>query len=302
MKTPYLVLLAFAAIYLIWGSTYFAILVGLRSMPPFMISAIRFSIAGLLLLAYCLLKGERFTRKDFGKNALAGILMLFGGTGSVVWAEQYIASGVAAIVVASLPFWFVVLDKRQWAFYFNNSLIILGLLTGFAGILLLFGGGHSATTSASQAMQSAAMLVLIGGGISWTVGSLYAKYSPTKLSNPLNVALQSLGAAMFSFLIAGISGEWATFAPESVLLESWLAVAYLIVMGSIVAYSSYTWLLAVRNPAQVGTYAYVNPVVAVLLGGLFAHEQISMTQYLALLVVLSGVLLVNLPKYRAVKL
>src|SRR5262249_40556001 len=134
------IFLAFSAIYIIWGSTYIALLIGVKSMPPFVLSGLRFTLAGIILYGYCLWRGE--ARPDFAslrKNAICGVLMLFGGAGSVAWAEQYLPSSLAAIIVTTLPFWFVLLDKKQWAFYFSNKLIIGGLLIGFIGVAVLVG-------------------------------------------------------------------------------------------------------------------------------------------------------------------
>src|SRR2546428_4623108 len=127
----WLIILAFAAIYLIWGSTYLAILIALKSIPPFLMASLRFFIAGILLVAWCTLKGEKTSAKSIQMNSISGILMLSVGSGSVIWAEQYLPSGTTAIIVASLPFWFILLDKQQWSIYFSNKLIILGVLLGF---------------------------------------------------------------------------------------------------------------------------------------------------------------------------
>src|SRR6266487_895878 len=161
------IILAFAAIYVIWGSTYLALLICVQSMPPFILSAMRFTLAGILLYAHCLLKGE--PQPDFSslqKNALCGILMLFGGTGSVAWAEQYLPSSLAAIIVTTLPFWFVLLDKKQWSFYFSNKLIIAGLVIGFIGVAVLVGFDKSPHPSAgNSSMQTFRAVWSIGGGL-----------------------------------------------------------------------------------------------------------------------------------------
>ncbi|MFD1142923.1 EamA family transporter [Larkinella insperata] len=299
---PLPVLLAFTAIYIIWGSTYLAALLGLESIPPFLMASLRFLIAGLLLYGWCLVKGEaRLTAQTVSRNALSGILMLFGGTVSVIWAEQYIPSGLAAILVTTMPFWFVLLDRRQWATYFASWLIPGGLVIGFVGVVLLLAQPEqTAPVRSPDGHYGLSIVVLLAGGIFWTVGSLFAKYKPSTASNTFNGSLQLLAAGSFSGLASLISGELATFQPAAVTPTSWLALVYMIVMGSIVTYLAYLWLLKVRPPAIVSTYAYVNPVIAVLLGWLFANESLSGRQLLALVVILAGVLLVNLPKYRVV--
>lgn len=289
-----LVLAAFAAIYLIWGSTYLAILFGLKTMPPFLMSGIRFSTAGAILLGWRFYQGERPEWLPTLQNAFAGILMLFGGTGAVVWVEQHISSGMAAIIVASMPFWFVLLDYRQWSYNFSQKVILGGILIGFAGILTLF----SSQTGSISEKTVFAMLVLLAGCIAWAIGSLYLKYTPNKHSTTFNAGVQMLAAGIFSGLAGWWSGETQYFSLAAVSSESWLGLAYLITFGSLVGYLSYVWLLSVRPVVQVGTYAYVNPVVAVLLGTMIAGEPFSLRQMLALAVILAGVVLINLPKYK----
>lgn len=287
-----LVLAAFAAIYLIWGSTYIAILMGLHTIPPFLLLGMRFSIAGAVLLVWCLIKGERPAGRPSLEHALAGILMLFGGTGTVVWVEQYIPSGLAAIIVASMPFWFVLLDYKQWSFNFSNGLILTGVVMGFAGILFLFGAEKTALNA-----QLFAMLVLIGGCVCWAAGSLYLKYRPVAMSTTVGAGIQMLAAGLFSLLVSAQQGELTQFSASAVSAESWIGLSYLITFGSLIGYLSYVWLLRMRPAVQVGTYAYVNPVVAVILGWLVASEPYAWRQLAALGVILAGVLLMNLPKY-----
>lgn len=299
MKTKQLpgegwVLAAFAAIYLIWGSTYVAILIGLQTIPPFMLSGMRFSIAGAILLLWCLAKGERAAWQPAVQHAFAGVLMLAFGTGAVVWVEQYISSGLAATIVASMPFWFVLLDYKQWSFNFSNGLILAGVMLGFGGILYLFGGGDWGQLDA----QLFAMLVLVGGCICWAAGSLYLKYRPASVSTTLGAGIQMLAAGLFSLLVSAQQGEMAQFSLQAVSPGSWAGLAYLIGFGSLVGYLSYVWLLRIRPAVQVGTYAYINPVVAVLLGWMLASEPFAWRQLAALGIILGGVLLINLPKYR----
>jgi drug/metabolite transporter (DMT)-like permease len=292
-----LVVSAFAAIYLIWGSTYLAILFGLKTMPPFIMSGIRFAIAGAILLAWRYLQGERPASKPTLQNAIAGVFMLFGGTGAVVWSEQHITSGMAAIVVAGMPFWFVLLDYRQWSYNFSQKLVLGGIVIGFVGVLTLF-GADSAHFSEKAIF---AMLVLLVGCISWAGGSLYLKYNSNSQSSMMNAGVQMLAAGIFSLVVGWAAGETKTFSFAAVSAESWLGLSYLITFGSLLGYLSYVWLLGVRPVVQVGTYAYVNPVVAVVLGWLFANEPFSGRQLVALAVILAGVLLINLPKYRSLQ-
>jgi drug/metabolite transporter (DMT)-like permease len=293
-----LVVAAFAAIYLIWGSTYLAILFGLKTMPPFIMSGIRFAIAGAILLAWRLAQGERAASKPTLQNAMAGIFMLFGGTGAVVWVEQHITSGMAAIIVAGMPLWFVLLDYRQWSHNFSQKLVLGGVAIGFVGVLTLFG----ADSGQFSEKTIFAILVLLVGCISWAGGSLYLKYNTNSQSSMMNAGVQMLAAGLFSLFFGAATGETQTFSFAAVSTESWLGLAYLITFGSLLGYLSYVWLLSVRPVVQVGTYAYVNPVVAVMLGWMFANEPFSGRQLVALGVILAGVLLINLPKYKSLQL
>ena len=298
-----MVIAAFAALYLIWGSTYIAILIAVKDIPPFLMAGARFFIAGILLYTWCRIKGDTTPGiSSFQKISLSGILMLFFGTTSLIWVEQYIESGIAAIIVATVPLWFVVLDKRQWKFHFSHKLIVVGLLFGFSGVLLLFGGmGKGEQFSVKEKMQIISILVLVCGGIAWVVGSLYAKYQPTNDSTIMNVSTQLLISGVFSAFLSAIARELNDFSFSVVTLNGWLALMYLVIMGSLIAYIAYVWLITVCPPVQVGTYAYVNPVIAVILGGLFANEPFSLKQILALTIILTGVLFVNLPKYKELK-
>ena len=164
-----MVILAFAAIYMIWGSTYLGILLAIESIPPFIMAATRFLVAGSLLFAWALWKGEKLPDlRSITRISLSGMLMLFIGNGAVTWVEQYLPSGLAAIIVATVPLWFIILDKREWRFYFSNKQIIIGLLIGFAGVILLF-AGKAAGDLFTDRMKFISLLVLTGGIISWTI-------------------------------------------------------------------------------------------------------------------------------------
>lgn len=290
------IIAAYAAVYIIWGSTYLGILYAIQTIPPFLMMGSRFLMAGLLLLGWCLLKGERLPDKSsLLKLALSGFLMLAIGNGAVTWVEQHLPTGLAAIIVATVPLWFVLLDKAQWRFYFSNKGIIAGLLTGFAGVLLLFSGKGSMAITGS-AIKLISFFVLLGGTIAWAVGSLLSKYQTIEGSTAMKVAVQMLTAGMVAYITAFATGEHQGFALSQVSLSSVLALGYLVLAGSLVGYLAYIWLLGVEPPSRVGTYAYVNPVVAVFLGWLLVDETLSLQQGIALCVTLAGVVLVNLSK------
>ena len=291
-----LIIAAFAALFIIWGSTYLAITIAIKNIPPFFMVGARFLVAGAILYFWCLLKGEKApSLKSFFTIGLGGVLMLFIGNGAVTYAEQYLPSGLAAIIVATVPLWFVLLDKQHWKFYFSNKLIIAGILAGFGGVLLLFSGKGSIDFLGNK-MKLVAFFVLLFGTTGWAVGSLYSKYKTVDGSVTMKAAVQMLAAGIVSVLAGFISKEQNNFSFAHISWQSLLALLYLIVMGSLVGYMSYIWLLSVRPPSIVGVYAYVNPVVAVFLGWLIGGEAITKQQIIALVVILAGVIVVNLAK------
>lgn len=298
-----IILLTFASIYIIWGSTYLALRFGIETMPPFILCSMRFLIAGLVLLIYCLFTKQRLPAKaSIINNSICGILMLGGGTVSVAWAEQYVPSSIAAIIVTFLPFWFVLLDKKQWSYYFNNKIILVGLVLGFIGVMLLTTFADTDTTGLNKPGNTTpGIVVILFGGIAWTIGSLVSKYKTTNASLLMNGSIQMLATGIVCLLISFAAGELKAFSLSQISSKSIYALAYLIFMGSHVAYLSYIYLLSVRPAVQVSTYVYVNPVIAVLLGALLAHEIVSLPELFSLLIILCGVLLVNMPKYIAAK-
>ena len=295
-----LVITAFALLYIIWGSTYLGILIAVKTIPPFLMAGTRFVIAGVLLYAWCRLKGEALPDiKSIGHISFSGILLLFIGNSGLVWVEQYLPSGFAAIVIATTPLWFVILDKRQWKFHFANKPIIIGLLIGFAGVLSLFAGKSDIHFSDNK-MQLISFFVLVLGSISWASGTLYSKYKKTNGSNAMKAAIQMMAAGLVASATSISTGELHQFSWNNVSVEAIMAVAYLITFGSLIGYMSFVFLMSVRPPSIVGTYAYVNPVVAVFLGWLFAHEQITWHQVIALAIILTGVIIVNFSKEKIV--
>ena len=295
---------AFTTVYLVWGSTYFFIRLSVEHIPPMLVGAFRYIIAGMMMLLWCGLTKERiFSWRVIRPAAISGLLLLLGGNGLLIWAEQYVPSSLAAILLSSGPIWFVVLDRGKWRENFHNKATIAGLVVGTAGVLLLFGerlvseAGQMAGKSGNKGMIALALLVV--ASISWAAGSLYSKYKAAGNSNVVNAGWQMMAAGIGFVACSLPAGEWSQFHPGKVPLISWLSIAYLVTMGSLVAYSAYTWLLQVRPATQVSTHAYVNPVVAVILGVIFAGEQLSMVQLSGLLIILFSVLLINLGKYRS---
>lgn len=289
-----LIVLSFLAVYIIWGSTYFFIERAVRHFPPMVIGAVRFLVSGLIMLAWIKIRGEKlWERKTMIYSFMSGLLMLFVGNGAVIWAEQYLQSSFVAIFLASSPIWFLILDRPQWQVNFSSKLTLLGVFAGLVGVVLLF---YEKLDGGKLGLSVIPLIVITLGNIGWTFGSLVSKYKVKNISPSVNSAWQMLSAS-FMFSIIGISQDsfnqtnW-----EAIPTEAWLSLLYLIVFGSIIGFSAYVYLLEHRNPTQVSSYAYVNPLVAVLLGVFFNNEKISLLQLAGLAVILFSVLFINIAK------
>jgi drug/metabolite transporter (DMT)-like permease len=293
--------LAFIAIYFVWGTTYLANLYALKAIPPFIISALRYLVAGLLLGTLAYGRRQAFPeRKEIRDLAISGILMLVGGSGLVVVAEKHITSGSAAVIVATEPLWFVLLDYPRWKLYFSDKKVIVGLLLGFLGIVLFtqFAPVHSPQVNQSGNLLLGTAIVLVAS-ILWVVGTLFAsqRIKPGRFTL-WHTTIQLLAASCLASLIALVNGEWYEFDPQTVSLLAWSGLGFLIIFGSLIAYLAFAWLVTVQPPALVSTHTYVNPIVAVFIGWLAAGEPIAGQQMIALVVVLAGVLLTQLSKVR----
>lgn len=295
-KNKVLIVLAFIAIYFIWGTTYLAIVIGLQGFQPFFLAAVRFVIAGVLLVGYALLKGESLpSRSSILKNTFIGLIVLCGGQGLLIWSEQYIASGYASVLVATLPVWFVLMDRRHWKLYFSNVYIISGVLLGFAGIVVLFYDKLNEPLPVENLqLQILASAMVLFGAMCWVMGTLYHRSRPAPGSMFHNLGWQLLTSSLLCLIISYALGEWETTPFLNASFDAWSAVVYLSVAGSILAFAAYTWLLKEMPSAIVGTYAYVNPVVAVFLGWLWAGEAISSDQMIGMVIILISAVLVNL--------
>jgi drug/metabolite transporter (DMT)-like permease len=290
-------LLAFAAIYLVWGSTYLAILFAIETLPLFLTSGVRFLIAGSLLYVWARLDGAaRPTREQWVATGIAGALLLLGGNGLVVWSETRVASGVTALLVGILPCWMVLIDWLRPRGVRPGAQVVLGLALGLVGLISLIGPDSLLGGGRADYIGVAAVLLAC---LSWAAGSIYSRHAPMPPAPFLSTAMQMLvGGVALSALGIGLGEPWrvdsAVFSQRSIL-----SLLYLIVFGSIVAFSAYVWLLRVSTPARVSTYAYVNPVVAVFLGWLLADEALTGRMLIAAAVIVSGVALITLAPTRA---
>jgi drug/metabolite transporter (DMT)-like permease len=284
-----LIALAFIAIYFVWGTTYLAALWGLEGMEPFVLSSLRYLLAGILLLIWCLMRRYSWPELSILKvAAIAGIVMLVGGSGLMVVAEKYISSGHAAVVIATEPLFFLLFDRKRWKEYFSNPFVISGLIIGFLGIALFSYFTPEQKDIGYQGVIGT--LITLGGSILWVVGALYYERSSEVKKHPhiLMSSIQLLSAGIFSAILALALGEWNEFHIEEVTANAWFGLLFLVIMGSIIAYMSFMWLMKVQPPAIVSTHTYVNPIVAVFVGWLLADERITWIQFFSLLIVLVG--------------
>jgi drug/metabolite transporter (DMT)-like permease len=285
-----LLLIAFAAVYIVWGSTYLAIRIGIESFPPLILAGIRHLTAGLIL--YPLIRWRtnvRPTTANWRAAVVVGFLLLFAGNGGVCWAEQTVPSGVAALLVATVSLWLVFVDWLRPGGHKPVPMVILGLLMGFAGMALLVGPAH---LGGSQRVDPWGAAVLLFASLAWACGSIYAKHGGMPSSPMLGVAMQSLTGSVILLIAAFFAGEFHGFHFAAVSLRSWLALVYLIAFGSGIGFSAYLYILHNSTAARVGTYAFVNPVVALFLGWLIAGEPITLRTALAAAVILTAVILV----------
>jgi drug/metabolite transporter (DMT)-like permease len=292
-------LFAFFGIYVIWGTTFLAISIGVKGFPPFLLSSLRFAAAGIILLVFSLMKGENSgSLFNWKKNMVIGLLVLTGGTGLLTWAEQYLSSTEACTIEASVPFLFIALDRKNWRFHFTKKMIIAGLIVGFIGVLVFLHGSLSHDNAVDYHLKIFGVLIVIISLICWVIGSLLSKKLAPSNSLGMNTAQQLLCAAIGCFLISVAKMEIKDFYPSQVSNTVWISIIYLVLFGSILAYISYQYLLSTQSHSIVSTYAYINPIVAVIAGWLIAGEKITVIQLAGLLVILAGVFLTNIGNYK----
>lgn len=284
------VMAAFAAVYVIWGSTYLGIRWAIETMPPLMMASVRFLTAGGLLYVWSRGRGTPSpTRGQWRAAAIAGGLMLGGGNGAVTVAEQWVPSGIAALIVASVPLWLVLLDYLFGARTRPTRRAQVGLLVGFAGVALL---GGSPGVGQGSAMELFGAVLILCGCATWAAGSLYLRYAPPPPRPLLWVSMQMIAGGALLGALALITGEWQGFRVADVSAKSAFSLVYLIVFGAIIAYSAYVWLLRATTPARVGTYAYVNPVIALFLGWWLADEPLTFRSVAAAAIIVGSVVVI----------
>lgn len=283
-------MLAFAAVYIIWGSTYLAIAIGIESFPPLLLPAARHLMAGLIL--YPLLRwktGIRPTPIQWRTAIITGLLLLLFGNGGVCLSERTVPSGVAALLVAMVSFWMVLLDWIRPGGLRPLPRVVAGLVLGFGGLVLLVGPAH---LGGSERVNPIGAGILLVASFAWACGSIYSKHGDLPQSPLLGVAMQSIAGGAALWIVGLLTGEGRQLHLGAVSARSWIALAYLMVFGSGLGFTAYVYLLKKSSAARVGTYAFVNPVVALFLGWLGAGEAITLRTALAAAVILTAVLLV----------
>lgn len=278
--------LAFAAVYLIWGSTYLGIRFAVETLPPFLMAGARFTIAGALLYSWMRWRGEpRPLRMHWWSAAVIGFLLLLIGNGSVSWAEQVVPSGITALLVAGSPLWFVGLEWAHRGIRPSVG-VFVGLVLGTLGIVVLV---DPADLVGGEDVNLLGASVLVVASICWAAGSLYSRKAKLPSSPMLATGMEMLTGGLALFLVSLISGELNHFQLSNVSGRSLVSVAYLTVFGSLIAFTSYIWLLRVTTPALASTYAYVNPVIAVFIGWLAADEVLNERVLLAASLIVAAV-------------
>jgi drug/metabolite transporter (DMT)-like permease len=283
--------LAFLCIYVVWGSTYLAMKFAVDTIPPFLMGAVRFLTAGGLLAGWSAWRGRAQVSPVGLRNAtIVGVLLLVVGNGAVAWSAQRVPSGLISLLIAMVPLWLVLIEGARGRR--PTVAQLAGVAVGLVGVSLLVLPADGSWRNAPVDPLGAIVLML--GSLSWTAGSLFSRAAEQAPYAPMASALQMLSGGVLLAVLGVATGEPARLSLDAVSLQSTLAVGYLVVFGSLVGFSTYMWLLQKASPTAVGTYAYVNPAVAVLLGTLFAGEQLPARGALAMTVIVGGVALVSL--------
>jgi drug/metabolite transporter (DMT)-like permease len=291
---------ALVALYIVWGSTYLAIRFAVETIPPFLMAGTRFLIAGSILYVWRRMAGDPApTRRQWRSAAIVGLLLLLGGNGIVSWAEQHVASGIAALMVASIPLWMVLIDALRPMGRKPDWKILLGLLIGFSGIALLVTSSRSVSSASGMSVVGLGALLL--AAVLWSLGSIYSRDADLPESSLLGTGIEMLGGAAGLFLVGTVAGEWSSWDPSQVSAPSLLGLVYLITFGSLIGFVSYAWLLRNAPTSLVSTYAYVNPVVAIFVGAWLGSELINARIILSALIIIGSVIVINFSKQTRIR-
>ncbi len=290
------VALAFAAIYLIWGSTYLAIRFAIETIPPLLMGGVRFLMAGGVLYVVLRLRGVPAPTRVHWRSALVvGGLLLFGGNGGVIVAEQLVPSGMAALVIATVPLWMALLNWKWGDHIRPNVGAAIGLGLGVLGISLIAAPGASADSSA---INPIGMLILVSAALFWSIGSLYSRHTNLPSNALLATSMEMLAGGALMLTVGLLLGQFGQVRLDHLALRSLAALGYLVVFGSLIGFTAYVWLLRVSTPARVSTYAFVNPVVAVFLGWALAGEALTPRELIAAAIIILAVMMITLNQAR----
>ncbi len=293
MKTK--IWMALIAVYIAWGSTYLAIRFAVETIPPFLMAGTRFLISAIILYAWRRLAGDpQPTPRQWRSAILVGILLLVGGNGIVSWAEQYVVSSIAALIVASVPFWMVLIDALRPGGVRPDWRVALGVLIGFAGIALLINPAN--LTGNLERTASWGIPALLAASIFWSFGSVYSHHADLPKSSLTGTAIQMFAGGAGLYLLGTLSGEWQAVDFSAITSRSILSLIYLIVFGALIGFVCYAWLLRNAPLPLVSTYAYVNPVVALFVGAWLGAEELSVRILFAALIIVGSVILINKSK------
>ena len=299
MKTK--IWIALLALYIVWGSTYLGIRFAVETIPPFLHAAFRFLISGAILFVWRRSAGYPVpTTSNWKATAIVGAALLLGGNGLVAWAEQSVPSGIAALMISTSPFWLVLFEAMRTGGTRPSWQAILGLFIGFGGVFILIGPAE--ITGAESSFDTFGIILLLLAPLFWSMGSIYARSADMPKSTLLSTGMQMLTGAVALFVVSMIKGELNGFSFGLVSMRSWLALAYLVTFGSLSGFVSYGWLLHNAPVSLMSTYAYVNPVVAVLLGNLLANEPLNGRILIAAGIIIGSVIFINSARQAKVKI
>jgi drug/metabolite transporter (DMT)-like permease len=286
------VIAAFAAVYIVWGSTYLAIRYAVETMPPFLMAGARFLISGAILYLWARKRSSPPpTASQWRDATIAGVLMLCFGNGAVAWAEQKVPSGLAALLVAVVPLWMVLVDWVRPNGVRPRAVVLLGVLVGFVGMIMLVRGGDD---RAAGSADMTAAIILAGASLAWACGSVFNQHGDRPQSAAMSTGIQMLGGGVGLVLAGLVGGELGRVHVSHISAASWTGWLYLVTFGSLVGFTAYIYLLQAVSPAKASTYAYVNPLVAVFLGWTIAGEAVTLRTLAAAVVILAGVAMITL--------
>lgn len=286
------VIAAFAAVYIIWGSTYLAIRYAVETMPPFLMAGVRFLISGAILYVWTRRRGSpKPTASQWCDATIAGVLMLCFGNGAVAWAEQRVPSGLAALLVAVVPLWMVLVDWARPHGVRPRPIVLVGVLVGFVGMIMLVARGKD---PAAGSADMTAAFVLAAASFAWACGSVFNQHGDRPTSAAMSTGIQMIGGSAGLVLLGLVRGEASRVHLSQISAASWIGWTYLVTFGSLVGFTAYIYLLQAVSPAKASTYAYVNPLVAVFLGWAIAGEAVTLRTLAAAAVILAGVAMITL--------